>query len=97
MPALERSGGDVVGVLPVAGPGNGELVLRAGDAREKLAGVIVFAEVGNAGGVVDGSEVCPIKGARVVLSNAPAKGRARVDRDVHQPEGCGGSEHGYLD
>ncbi len=97
-PALERACRHDLRVLPVGGPGDGHLGLVVRDAVEELAGVVVFAEVGDAGGGVDGGEVGAVEGAGEVLRDAAAEGRARVDADeeeVHVLFGC--VDHGHGD
>lgn len=73
-------------VLPVGGPGDGQGRLGVGRVGEELAGVVVFAEVGDAGGGVDGDEMRAVKGAGEVLRDGAAERSAGVDgdeEDVH--------------
>ena len=58
-----------------------------------MAGVVVFGEIRETGGGVDGDEVGPVECAREVLRYGTAEGRARVDadlQDVHGPGWGGG-------
>lgn len=59
--------GHLLGVFPVAGPGDADLWLGGGDVVEELAGVVVFCEIGEARGGVDGGEVRAVEGAGEVF------------------------------
>ncbi len=97
-PVLERAGGDDLRVLPVGGPGDGDLRLVGGNAVEELAGVVVLAEVGDAGDAVDGGEVAAVEVAGEVLRDAAAERRARVDaNDEEEHVLLSGVEHGHGD
>lgn len=76
-------------VLPVGGPGDGEGRGGGGRVGEELAGVVVFAEVGDAGGGVDGGEVRAVEGAGEVLRDGAAERSAGVDGDEEDVHGLG--------
>lgn len=108
--ALELARGDLLRVLPVAGPRDADLGLGGGNPVEPLPGVVVFAEVGDAGCGVGGDEVRAVEGAGEILCYAAAEGRAGVDaygQEVHvlgsvvrgvERVGEGGvGEHGDFD
>ena len=78
-----------MGVLPVAGPRDADLRLGGGDPVEPLSGVVVFAEIGDAGGGVAGGEVRAVEAAGEVLRDGAAEGRAWVDADGEHPHGRG--------
>ena len=80
-PAFKWSRRDRLCVLPVAGPGYGDLGLVTRNAVEELAGVVVLAEVGDPGHAVDGVEMRSVKVSRCVLGDAAAQRCARVDGD----------------
>lgn len=97
-PVLERAGGDDLRVLPVGGPRDRDLRLVARNAVEELAGVVVLAEVGDAGDAVDGREGGAIEVAREVLRDAAAERRAGVDADDEEVHVLlGGVDHGHRD
>ena len=80
--------------MPVGGPGDGDLRRKVRDAVEELAGVVVFAEVGDAGGGVDGGEVRAVEGAGEVFRDAAAERGAGVDADGEDPHVLfGGVDH----
>lgn len=56
---------------------------------EELAGVVVFAEVGDAGGGVEGGEVRAVEGAGEVLGDGAAERGAGVDGDEENVHGLG--------
>ena len=96
-PAFEGPGGYVIGVLPVARPGNGDLVLCWGDAVEELCCVGILCEVDEAGDCVVRREVRPIESSRKVLRCAASQWGAGVYADPKEPlRGCG-VDHGKLD
>ena len=86
-------------VLPVAGPGDGDLWLGGRDVVEELPGVVIFGEVGDTRGCIDSDEVGAVEGAGEVLGYGTAEGRAGVDadlEDVHCPR-WGGRVGGSVD
>ena len=58
------------------------------DTVEELVRVIVLAEIGDPRCVVDGREVRAVEGAREVLRDAAAQGRAGVDANEQEVHVC---------
>lgn len=97
-PAFEGTGGHHLRVLPVGSPRDGDGRLVFGGAVEELAGIVVFAEVGDASDAVDGREGGAVEVAGEVLGYAAAEGRAGVDADDEEVHVLlGGAFHGDGD
>ena len=75
--------------MPVGGPRDGQGRSGLGGVGEELAGVVIFTKVGDAGGGIDGDEVCAVEGAREVLGDGAAEGGAGVNGDKEDVHGLG--------